>query len=237
MSAATPSDPTKVSVRDSRERRRSFVIAIDGPAASGKGTLAELLAERFGLAHLDTGKLYRAAAFLILESGGDPADAGTAAAAARRVDVSVLADPRLRGEAVAKAASVLAAHPAVRQALLDFQRQFAREPPAGADGAVLDGRDIGSVVWPAAQVKLFVTADQNVRARRRFDELRAAGETAIYISVLQELKERDARDAERESAPLAAAPDATVIDTTTLDADAVLARVSDIVARAIGRWR
>jgi cytidylate kinase len=212
---------------------RPFVVAIDGPAASGKGTLARRLAERFGLAHLDTGTLYRATAFLVLDGGGDPADPAAAEAAARRVGRQILSDPRLRGEAVARASSVVAAHPAVRQALLEFQRHFAAHPPGAARGAVLDGRDVGSVVCPDAPVKMFVTADAVVRARRRVDELRAGGAAAIYEDVLQELTERDARDAERQAAPLTAAPGAVVIDTTALDADTVLARASDVVGRAL----
>jgi CMP/dCMP kinase len=211
---------------------RPFVVAIDGPAASGKGTLARRLAKRFGFAHLDTGTLYRATAFLVL-SEGDPADPAAAAAAAARLDPRLLADPRLRGEAVAAAASVVAANPAVRRALLAFQRHFAAYPPAPARGAVLDGRDIGSVVCPAADVKFFVTAAAEARVRRRVEELRGSGAPAIYEDVLQDLMERDARDAERRAAPLAAAPDAIIIDTTTLDAAAVLECVSGIVARAL----
>jgi cytidylate kinase len=219
------------------EAHRPFVVAIDGPAASGKGTLARRLAERFGFAHLDTGTLYRATAFLVLDSGGDPANPAAAAAAARRVDRQTLSEPRLRGEAVAGAASIVAANPDVRRALLEFQRRFAAQPPAPARGAVLDGRDIGSVVCPSADVKLFVTAELQIRARRRLDELRAGGAAAIYENVLQELTERDARDAGRRAAPLAAAADAVIIDTTALDPDAVLAGVSEIVARALGGSR
>jgi CMP/dCMP kinase len=216
-----------------RMGRRPFVVAIDGPAASGKGTLARRLAERFGLAHLDTGALYRATAFLVLDGGDDPADPMAAEAAARRVDRQILSDPRLRDEAVAQASSIVAADPAVRRALLQFQRNFAARPPAPARGAVLDGRDIGSVVYPQADIKLFVTADAAMRARRRLAELRAGGVPAIYEDVLQELRERDARDAGRQAAPLTAAPDAIIIDTTMLDADAVLALVSDIVMHAL----
>src|SRR5215472_13306894 len=150
-----------------------FVVAIDGPAASGKGTLARRIARHFGFAHLDTGTLYRATAYLVLGEGGDPAEPAAAAAAARRVALPLLSEPRLRGEAVARASSVVAAHPAVRRALLEFQRRFAARPPPPARGAVLDGRDIGSVVCPAADVKLYVTADAEVRAHRRLAELRA----------------------------------------------------------------
>lgn len=216
---------------------RAFVVAIDGPAASGKGTLARRLAARFGLAHLETGALYRATGFLVLEGGGDPADPAAAIAAARRVDAGMLSDPRLRSEAVAAASSVVAEIPGVRAALLDFQRDFAAHPPPPARGAVLDGRDIGSVVCPAADVKLFVTASPPVRARRRLGELQASGSVAIYEDVLRELKDRDTRDTGRSTAPLAAPPDAIVVDTTAFDADAVLARVSKTVARALADKR
>jgi cytidylate kinase len=219
----------------SAERR--FVVAIDGPAASGKGTLARRLAERFGLAHLDTGKLYRAAALLALEAGADPADPSAAAAAARRVEARRLDDPRLGGETVAAAASVVAANPAVRRALLALQRDFAAHPPAPARGAVLDGRDIGSVVCPAAAVKLFIDASPEERARRRVEELRERGMPAIYEDVLQDLKERDARDSGRRTAPLKPASGAHRIDTTQLDADAVFERVSELVARALAASR
>ena len=216
----------------------TFVVAIDGPAAAGKGTLARRLAERFGLAHLDTGRLYRATALLLLESGGDPADPAAASAAARRVDPGRLADPRLSGEAVARASSIVAAMPAVRQALLETQRNFAARPPVAASGlrargAVLDGRDIGTAVCPGAAVKLFVTASPEARAERRFRELRARGAAAIYQDVLQDMKERDARDSERRAAPLAAAPDAVTIDTTGLDADEVFEQACDLIARAL----
>jgi len=216
---------------------RSFVIAIDGPGASGKGTLARRLAEHFGFAHLDTGALYRATAFLVLEQAGDPADPVTAARAAGLVYPRLLSDPRLRGEAVSAAASIVAAIPGVRRVLLDLQRNFAAHPPTPSKGAILDGRDIGSVVCPAADVKLFVTASAEERARRRVEELRQRGAAAILEDVLQDLKERDARDIERRTAPLIVAPDAAVIDTTTLDADAVFERVSNLIARALTAQR
>jgi CMP/dCMP kinase len=218
-------------------RARPFVIAIDGPAASGKGTLARRLAEHFGFAHLDTGALYRATALLVLEQGGDPTDPVTAARAAGLVDPRLLPDPRLRGEAVSAAASIVAANPGVRRALLDLQRNFAAHPPRPAKGAILDGRDIGSIVCPTAEIKLFVTASAEERARRRAEELRQRGAAAILEDVLQDLKERDARDTERRAAPLTAAPDATVIDTTTLDADTVFERVSNLIARALAAQR
>jgi CMP/dCMP kinase len=212
---------------------RSFVVAIDGPAASGKGTLARRLARHFGLAHLDTGRLYRATALLLIGEDADPADPVAAERAARRVDAGLLSDPRLGGEAIGAAASVVAALPAVRQALLAFQRNFAAHPPPPAKGAVLDGRDIGSVVYPDAAVKLFVTADPGVRARRRLAELRQAGRLAIYENTLQDLTKRDARDSQRRIAPLAAPPEAIVIDTTALDADAVFERAAALVARIL----
>ena len=211
----------------------SFIVAIDGPAASGKGTLARRLAERFGLAHLDTGKLYRATALLALDDGANPADAAAAEAAARRVTSTLLADPRLLGEKVAGASSVVAAIPEVRAALLAFQRDFAAHPPAPAKGAVLDGRDIGTAVCPDATVKLFVTASPRARAVRRLKELRQRGVVAIYDRVLQDMKERDARDSRRRAAPLAAAPDAVTIDTTTLGPDQVFETASDLIARAL----
>jgi cytidylate kinase len=212
---------------------RPFVVAIDGPAASGKGTLARRVADRFRLSHLDTGALYRAVALLVLDQAGNPADAATAAAAARHLDPQLLEDPRLRGEAVSAAASVVAAIPAVRRVLLDLQRNFAAHPPRPAKGAVLDGRDIGSVVCPEADVKLFVTANVAERARRRAGELRQGGAAAIFEDVLQDLTNRDARDTERRASPLTAAPDAIVIDTTTLDPDAVFERASELIVHAL----
>ena len=215
---------------------RSLVIAIDGPAASGKGTLARRIAERFALAHLDTGKLYRATALGVIEVGADPADPAAAETAARNIDFSRLTDPRLLREDVARASSVVAAIPAVRAALLEAQRGFARHPPLPAKGAVLDGRDIGTVVCPDADVKLFLVASAESRAERRAKELRQSGAAAIYEAVLQDLRERDARDSERRAAPLAAALDATTIDTTLLDADQVFERASEIIARRIARY-
>ena len=211
----------------------SFVVAIDGPAASGKGTLARRLAARFGLAHLDTGKLYRAAALLALDAGGDPADPAAAEVAARRVTPALLNDPRLLSEPVAAASSVVAAVPGVRSTLLAFQRDFAKHPPAPAKGAVLDGRDIGTAVCADAEVKLFITASQEARAARRLKELRERGAAAIYDRVLQDMKERDARDSERRVAPLSAAPDAVTIDTTSLDPDQVFETASELIARAL----
>ena len=212
-----------------------LIIAIDGPAASGKGTLARRLATRFGLAHLDTGRLYRATGLGVIEASGDPADPTAAETAARSLDFSRLADPRLNDEDVARAASVVAAIPEVRAALLETQRAFAHHPPAPANGAVLDGRDIGTVVCPDAGVKLFLVASAKSRAFRRAKELRERGATAIYDDVLQDMRERDARDSERRVAPLAAAPDAITIDTTLLDADQVYEQASELIARYCAR--
>ena len=217
---------------------RSFIVAIDGPAASGKGTLARRLAERFHFAHLDTGKLYRATASSVLERGEDPADPEATVAAARRIDPATLADPALLSERVARASSIVSAIPLVREALLAMQRDFAAHPPhpaggAPPQGAVLDGRDIGTAVCPDAAVKLFVTANPEARACRRLAELRERGMPAIYRDVLADMKERDARDSERRVAPLAAAPDAVTIDTTGLDADQVFERASKLILRAL----
>ncbi|HLI10926.1 MAG TPA: (d)CMP kinase [Alphaproteobacteria bacterium] len=213
-----------------------MIIAVDGPAASGKGTLARRLAERFAFAYLDTGLLYRAVGLAVLRQGGDPADPAAAAAAARRLDLDALDDPALRGDEAGNAASKVAAIPAVRAALLELQRGFARTPPGGKKGAVLDGRDIGTVICPEAEVKLFVTASPEARARRRHKELLARGLDSIYARVLQDLRERDARDAARAVAPLKPAPDACVLDTSALDADqAFEAAVRQVLAKTGGR--
>jgi cytidylate kinase len=214
-----------------------MIVAVDGPAASGKGTLARRLAARYGLAHLDTGSIYRAAAMHAIEADGDPADPAVAEAAARRVVPADLSDERLRGEMVGQAASVVAAIPAVRAVLLGFQRDFARNPPGGARGAVLDGRDIGTVVCPDAEIKLFITADIAARAQRRWRELRESGLPAIYDRVLQDLEQRDARDKQRRTAPLVAASDAFVLDTTELDADAAFAAAVRHVETTLARKR
>jgi CMP/dCMP kinase len=190
------------------------VIAVDGPAASGKGTLGKRLAEHFGFHHLDTGLLYRAVAAQILPDLGDR---DGAIRAARGFDPAWLEDPELRTEAMGAAASKVSAEPEVRSALLAFQRDFAARSP----GSVLDGRDIGTVVCPAARVKLFVTAQVEVRASRRLKELQARGKASIYAAVLQDLIERDARDSERATAPMKAAADALVLDTSRMDPDEV----------------
>ncbi|WP_170294819.1 (d)CMP kinase [Roseospira navarrensis] len=199
-----------------------MTIAVDGPAAAGKGTLARTLADRLGLAYLDTGLLYRATGMAVRAAGGDPDNPGDAEAAARALDPTAIEPDALRGEDAGDAASRVAAIPAVRAALLDQQRAFARQPPAGARGAVLDGRDIGSVVCPDAPVKLFVTASVETRAKRRVLELRQRGQEGIESRVLQDMKARDARDSARGVAPLVPADDAVVLDTSDLDRDGAL---------------
>ena len=206
-----------------------MIIAIDGPAAAGKGTLARRLADHFGLALLDTGLLYRAVGMKVVRGGGDADDAATAERAARDLVAADLEAPDLRDDVAANAASKVAVVPGVRAALLDFQRDFANNPPDGGNGAILDGRDIGTVVCPDADLKLFVTASVEVRAERRLKELRERGLEAIHGRVLQDMKERDARDGGRDVAPLVAAEDAFVLDTSDLDADAVLAAVLDFI--------
>ncbi len=216
---------------------KSLIIALDGPAASGKGTLARLIADHYGLAHLDTGTLYRGVAWLVLNGGGDPADAAAATAAARGYAIEKIAGADIRTKEVGAAASVVAANKGVRAALLDFQRRFALTPPKGAPGAVLDGRDIGTVVCPDATVKFFVTASPGVRAHRRWLELSPARPGLTEAEIHQDLMERDARDAARDDAPMAAAADAELLDTTHLSIDAAFAaarRVIDGVFRRCG---
>ena len=194
----------------------SFVIAIDGPAASGKGTLARRLAEYFHLPHLDTGLLYRATACVLLDNGASLLDEALAERAARGLSLTDFDARRLRSRELGEASSIVASIPAVRAALLDLQRQFATR----TEGAVIDGRDIGTVICPEASVKIFVTASPETRAQRRVIELIAAGETADYTSILSEVKQRDARDLTRSISPLVAANDAVMLDTTELDRDA-----------------
>ena len=204
------------------------VVAIDGPAAAGKGTLARRLAQALGVAYLDTGLLYRAVGRRVLLSAGDPGDAAAAARGAAALRPEDLARGDLRGPEADRAASQVAAVPAVRAALLAFQRGF-----GAGRGAVLDGRDIGTVVFPEARAKLFVTASPEARARRRWLELRARGEAVAVEAVAAEMAARDARDAARAVAPLRPADGAVVIDTTEMDAEAVFAR-SLAVVRAAG---
>lgn len=205
-----------------------FCVAIDGPAAAGKGTIARALADRYGFAHLDTGALYRAVGATLLAAGADPADAEAAAAAARALRPQDLARGDLRSAAAGEAASVVAANPDVRAALLDFQRDFSRRD----GGAVLDGRDIGTVVRPDAEAKLFVTASPQARAARRAAEL-----GADPAQTLAEIARRDARDAGRDAAPMARAADAHLIDTTDLTIDAAIAEAASVIDEALRRAR
>jgi len=205
-----------------------MIIAIDGPAASGKGTIARRLAQHYGLAHLDTGLLYRATARVLLDSGLRLDDPVRAVAAARGLALTDFEEDKLRGAKMGEAASIVAAIPEVRSALLDMQRKFASRP----QGAVLDGRDIGTVICPDATAKLFVTASPEVRAQRRALELRSRGERLDYADVLADIRRRDERDAGRSAAPLVAAADAARLDTTDLDVERAVAAAVAIVERA-----
>ena len=208
------------------------VIAIDGPAASGKGTIAEQVAAHFGYAYLDTGLLYRAVGARVLAAQADPSDALRAEAEAKALTAADLLGEDLRGGDVASAASVVAAHGPVRAALLDFQRDFIADPPGGAPGAVLDGRDIGTVIAPGADAKLFVSARPEIRAERRWKQRVARGEAITLGDVLAEILERDKRDSGRKDAPMRAAADAVQLDTTDLTIDqAVAAAIAAIAAQ------
>ena len=211
-----------------------MIIAIDGPAASGKGTIARQLAHVYGLHHLDTGLIYRAVAKAVLDRGHSPDDAKEAIAAAIALDPAKFDDQALKAQKITEAASVVAAIPEVRLALMNYQRSFATKPP----GAVLDGRDIGTVIAPGADVKLFVVATPEVRAKRRTLELRARGEPVDESEVLADLLRRDERDSRRTAAPLKAAPDAHLLDTTHLGIDAAFRAAVDIIeAVRTGRKR
>jgi cytidylate kinase len=211
-----------------------MIVAIDGPAAAGKGTLARRIAAALDFAYLDTGLLYRAVGAMLLALGEAPGDPGAAERAAAALVPADLERDDLRSEAVGQAASEVAAHPGVRARLLAFQRRFAASPPNGKTGAVLDGRDIATVVVPEADVKIFLTASAEARATRRSKELRERGEEAIYPRVLQEMRDRDARDSGRAAAPLRPADDAIVVDTTDMDRDAVFENVFSIVQSRLG---
>jgi CMP/dCMP kinase len=208
-----------------------MIIAIDGPAASGKGTLAKRIAARFGLDHLDTGLLYRAVARDVKRRGGELGDPAAAIAAALALDPATLDDPDLRGPGAGEAASIVAGIPQVRAAILDYQRGFARH----AAGAVLDGRDIGTVVCPDADVKIYVTATPEVRAKRRYLELQGRGEPASYEAVLADIRRRDERDAVREVSPMRPAADAFLLDTSNLDIEAAVDTAVGAILRKVGQ--
>ena len=201
-----------------------MIIAVDGPTASGKGTIAKALAARFGLPHLDTGLLYRAVGRQVALNGGNPDDPGDAHAACTFHE-NLLDDPELRSEATGGLASRVSVHPVVRQALFERQRAFATQP----GGAVLDGRDIGTVIAPEAEVKLFVVASVPARAERRFREMQAQGRAVSLAEIAADLEARDARDRSRADAPLVAAPDAVLLDTSDLGRDAAIAAAIAIV--------
>jgi len=202
-----------------------MIIAIDGPAASGKGTLGKRLAQHYGYRHLDTGVIYRAVAFAVLETGGDLHNEALAIAAARALDPETFGNPALKSHEVGNAASIVSAFPAVREVLLNFQRQFASEPP----GAVLDGRDIGTVICPDADVKIFVVADPKVRAQRRTLEAQSRGEQADEAAILADILKRDERDQNRATAPLRAAADAHTLDNSHLGIDESVRAAIEIV--------
>jgi CMP/dCMP kinase len=208
----------------------TLIIAVDGPSASGKGTLARLLADHYGLKHLDTGALYRVVGLAMQLSGKDLSDADAAAVCAQRLDLSLLEHPSLRTEGTGRAASIISAFPKVRAALLKLQRDFAHTAP----GAVLDGRDIGTVVCPDAKAKLFITADVTVRALRREQDMIACNQPKPFAAILLDLQERDARDSERAEAPLRPAADALMLDTSELTIGQAAAAAVELIDRKLG---
>ena len=210
----------------------NFVIAVDGPAASGKGTIAKRLGEALDLPVLDTGLLYRAVGVLVQRAGKDLDDAQAGAAAAATLTSELLDDPALRTRAAGEGASRVGVHPQVRRQLLAFQRTFARQAP----GAILDGRDIGTVIVPDAAAKLFVTATPEVRAERRWKQLAAQGEAVAYADVLADIRVRDARDGGREAAPMRPADDAVLLDTSEMTIEQATDAARRIVEAARARW-
>ncbi len=211
----------------------SIVVAIDGPAASGKGTLARRLAEHFNLEYLDTGSLYRAVGMKVIYAGKEPSNLADAMEAARAIDIEDLANPRLRQERIGQAASIVSAFPEIRAALLEFQRDFARKSAVSGRGAVLDGRDIGTVVCPDADFKFFITATLFARAKRRHKELQGQGIEVVFDSVLEDLRERDERDEKRAIAPLRPAEDAYIIDSSKLDASEVFEKSNILISKKL----
>ncbi len=211
----------------------SIVIAIDGPAASGKGTLARRVAERYDFAYLDTGSLYRAVGQAVMAAGQNPADEAAALAAAKGLDLARIDETAIRTREAGEAASLVAVMASVRAAILDFQREFAAKPPGGKKGAVLDGRDIGTVVCPDADVKLYVTASPEVRAHRRWLELKGSGSPVSEAQVLEDTRERDRRDAERATSPMRPATDAHLLDTTDLSIEAAFGEAVRIIDKSM----
>ncbi len=212
---------------------KSIVIAVDGTAASGKGTLAKRLAAHFGFAHLDSGALYRLTALAVLDAKGDPRNEADAVKGAQTIDLSRAGDPAIRTDVVGQAASHVAAIPLVRQALLDFQRSFLQTPPGGSPGAVMDGRDIGTVICPEATAKLYIDARPALRAHRRWLELKGMGIRRDEQDLLAELNARDAADKSRPISPLKPAPDAVLLDTSDLGIDAAFAAALALVSPRI----
>ncbi|OQW56637.1 MAG: cytidylate kinase [Proteobacteria bacterium HN_bin10] len=210
-----------------------MIIAVDGPTASGKGTVAKALAEHYGLKRLDTGSLYRAVGLAVLDAGGDPADPDAAVAAAKALDLGAIDEHRIRSSMAGLAASKVAIIPQVRAVLRQAQQIFANDPK----GAVLDGRDIGTVICPNAEVKLFVTASLDERTRRRLAELRARGEQISFEELRAQIAERDERDMTRKDSPLFQAADAQLLDTTSLSIEAAAAAAVDLVERVLADRR
>ncbi|AWZ02859.1 cytidylate kinase [Rhodobiaceae bacterium] len=211
-----------------------MIIAVDGPAAAGKGTLARALAEHFGFAYLDTGSLYRGVAYAVLISGSEAQDEAAGVMAAETLDPDKIDPVAIRTPEVSEAASVVAAMPPVRAAILAFQRRFAENPPNGEPGAILDGRDIGTVVCPDADVKLYVTASAEIRAHRRWLELKGSGSDLSEAQVLADVRDRDARDTDRATSPMRPADDAHLLDTSNLSIEAAFGAAVALIEQSRG---
>jgi len=218
--------PTQI---EPKADKKAMIIVIDGPAAAGKGTLAKRIAAHFGFDYLDTGSLYRGVGLKVLQMGGNPNIEADALAAARQLDINDLSGDELRTAQAGENASIVAQMPKVREQMLSFQRHFARDAKAKKGGCVLDGRDIGTIVCPDAEIKLFVTASPQVRALRRHEELLSRNQPSIYENVLTDLQQRDKRDRERSVAPLVAAKDAHLLDTSKLDIETAFQMAIDII--------